>query len=84
MGNVDVNTKHLFNLATTKHEQFPIRESMFQNSNYTRIWDILTSYYEKVWECSLFTCLFTLLSFTCLVSLYFERKIFSYWTVTSS
>ena len=27
---------------------YPIRSSLFQCSNYTRIWDILTSYYEKV------------------------------------
>ena len=26
---------------------YPIRSSLFQCSNYTRIWDILTSYYEK-------------------------------------
>ena len=27
---------------------YPVRSSLFQCSNYTRIWDILTSYYEKV------------------------------------
>ena len=33
---------------TTTRAWFPIRGSMFKNSNYLQIWNQLTSYYDKV------------------------------------
>ena len=35
-------------LANMDGYEYPIRKSIFQCSNYSRIWDILTTYYEKV------------------------------------
>ena len=36
------------NSRSTDYDKFPIRESMFKNSNYLEIWNQLTSYYDKV------------------------------------
>ena len=36
------------NSDTTNRASFPIRGLMFKNSNYLRIWNQLTSYYDKV------------------------------------
>ena len=46
----DVLSKYWFMLGigTTEQDKFPIRESMFKNSNYLDIWNQLTEYYERV------------------------------------
>ena len=36
------------NSLSTDQDKFPIRESMFKNSNYLDIWNQLTAYYERV------------------------------------
>lgn len=53
-------------------EKFPIRESMFKNSNYLDIWNQLTEYYERVRE-----------KYNRICFLLYIRRIFWFWMATS-
>ena len=77
------------NSDTTNRASFPIRGSMFKNSNYLRIWNQLTSYYDKVSYHNIPNKIDNVLkkritdNIRRLWLFIFLRRIFWLWTVTS-